>query len=287
MERPDFRKRLGRIAVLFCLAVLLAGCSGSESAMPPPPAAGGYAATIPRSRTPPGTGTEPKPEPEPEPEPEIIGDALALVYEVWNLRSVSVQCQGKPGTLIVIQTHAENQTAHKAQLSTRWQSLARSRPAMQRTAWTRTGCLRVKPKTRWVHGSKQTRMSASGGRSWRQSMPRQWRSGRARKKWFTGMFSSRRKTAHGLKCTGAVGKNSAADSAQFHIKPPEKAFVLPSGSARPGILVAFPRKGRSFCRNRPQSLTKRDGFCILGVRRWYNFPVRINAGHCGPEKDGK
>lgn len=36
MERPDFRKSLGRIAVLFCLAVLLAGCSGSESAAPPP-----------------------------------------------------------------------------------------------------------------------------------------------------------------------------------------------------------------------------------------------------------
>ena len=31
-----FRKHLGRIAVLFCLAVLLAGCSGSESAVPPP-----------------------------------------------------------------------------------------------------------------------------------------------------------------------------------------------------------------------------------------------------------
>lgn len=113
-----FRKHLGRIAVLFCLAVLLAGCSGSESAVPPPipPPADTVTDDSPKQDSAPEPEPEPEPEPGPKPEPEIIGDALALVYEVWNLRSVSVQRQGKPGTLIVIQTHAENQTAHKAQL---------------------------------------------------------------------------------------------------------------------------------------------------------------------------
>lgn len=84
MERPDFRKRLGRIAVLFCLAVLLAGCSGSESAVPPPilPPADTATDDFPKQDPAPEPEPEPKPEPEPEPEPEIIGDALALVYEV-------------------------------------------------------------------------------------------------------------------------------------------------------------------------------------------------------------
>ena len=90
-----FRRCLGRIAVLFCLAVLLAGCSGSENAVPPP--------ILP----PADTVTDDPPKQDPAPEPD---------YEVLDHRSVSVQCQGKPGTLVVIQTCAENQTAHKAQL---------------------------------------------------------------------------------------------------------------------------------------------------------------------------
>ena len=55
-----FRKRLGRIAVLFCLAVLLAGCSGSASAVPPP--------ILPPADT--VTDDSPKQDPAPEPEPE-------------------------------------------------------------------------------------------------------------------------------------------------------------------------------------------------------------------------
>lgn len=81
------------------------------------PAAGRYGnGRFPEAGPRPGTGTRARTRAGAGTEPEIIGDALALVYEVWNLRSVSVQCQGKPGTLTVIQTHAENQTAHKAQL---------------------------------------------------------------------------------------------------------------------------------------------------------------------------
>lgn len=111
-----FRRYLGWMAVLFCLAVLLAGCSGSENAVPPPILPPADTVTDDPPKQDPAPEPEPEPEPEPAPEPEIIGDALALDYEVWDHRSVSVQCQGKPGTLVVIQTHAENQTAHKAQL---------------------------------------------------------------------------------------------------------------------------------------------------------------------------
>ena len=111
-----FRRYLGWMAVLFCLAVLLAGCSGSENAVPPPILPPADTVTDDPPKQDPAPEPEPEPEPELEPEPEIIGDALALDYEVWDHRSVSVQCQGKPGTLVVIQTYAENQTAHKAQL---------------------------------------------------------------------------------------------------------------------------------------------------------------------------
>lgn len=54
-----FRKRLGRMAVLFCLAVLLAGCSGGESAVPPPilPAGGYGNGRFPEAGPRPGTGT--------------------------------------------------------------------------------------------------------------------------------------------------------------------------------------------------------------------------------------
>lgn len=143
----------------------------------------------------------------------------------------------------MIQTHAENQTAHKAQLKHTLAELGSVTPSNAKDGMDANRLFAGEAEDAlgaWVETDKNERI-------WRPIVAAvdaasvEIRPGEEKMVYWYG-FSSRRKTAHGLKCTGAVGKNSAADSAQFHIKPPEKAFVLPSGSCETGNTDGFPEK---------------------------------------------